>query len=292
MFHESDLVAIPSCTEGFGLVALEAISSGVPVLVSGESGVAEALQEVEGGNSVIVESDDDDVEWARRISEVSSQSPDERDTKARQLRENYRKVYSWRKECETFKGLVENVVKTADDGKSNVKVDVEHVKLADHDSSSTPSVSTMEPAGCQKASTPPGTNSRKRQSDTDLGDLQPLKEKILCRIAMNYLDTTPPQSSEEHNKFMEYLKKMRVVITGVSVGSLVITVKCDSLKSLEELWEDYSCSLLNKMVQDCFVTVKILKELNLTELKLKTTMDTEEYNACKVYFGKDAIRGQ
>lgn len=113
MFHQSDLVALPSRTEGFGLVALEAISSGVPILVSGESGVAEALQEVEGGNSVIVESDDDAVEWARRISEVSSQSPEERGANARQLRENYRKVYSWRKECERFKGLVENVVKTA-----------------------------------------------------------------------------------------------------------------------------------------------------------------------------------
>lgn len=113
MFHQSDLVALPSRTEGFGLVALEAISSGVPILVSGQSGVAEALQKVEGGNSVIVESDDDAVEWARRISEMLSQSPEEREAKARQLRENYRKVYSWRKECERFKALIENVVKTA-----------------------------------------------------------------------------------------------------------------------------------------------------------------------------------
>ncbi|XP_022808643.1 uncharacterized protein LOC111345624 [Stylophora pistillata] len=59
MFYQSDLVALPSRTEGFGLVALEAISAGVPVLVSGESGVAEALKEVEGGNTVIIESDED-----------------------------------------------------------------------------------------------------------------------------------------------------------------------------------------------------------------------------------------
>ena len=113
MFHQSDLVALPSRTEGFGLVGLEAISCGVPVLVSGESGLAEALQEVQGGSNVIVQSDDDAVEWARRISEVSSQSPEERQTNARELRENYRKVYPWRMECERFKGLIENVVKTA-----------------------------------------------------------------------------------------------------------------------------------------------------------------------------------
>ena len=29
------------------------------------------------------------------------------------LRENYKKVYSWEEECERFKGLIENVVKTA-----------------------------------------------------------------------------------------------------------------------------------------------------------------------------------
>ena len=113
MFHQSDLVALPSRTEGFGLVGLEAISCGVPVLVSGESGLAEALQGVQGGNDVIVKSDDDAVEWARRISEVSSQSLEERQNNARELRENYRKVYPWRMECERFKGLIENVLKTA-----------------------------------------------------------------------------------------------------------------------------------------------------------------------------------
>ena len=65
------------------------------------------------------------------------------------------------------------------------------MKLADHDAYSTASVSAGEPAGYQKASTASGTK-RKRRSDTDLEDLQPLKEKVLCLIAMNYLDTTPP----------------------------------------------------------------------------------------------------
>ena len=166
------------------------------------------------------------------------------------------------------------------------------MKLADHDAYSTASVSAGEPAGYQKASTASGTK-RKRHSVADLEDPQPLKKKVLCLIAMNYLDTTPAQSRDERNEFKEYLQEMKVFIIGVSVGSLVITVKCDSLSSLEELWEDYSCGLLDKMVRDCFVTEKILKELNLAELKLKTTMDTEEYNAYKLYFlEKDALRGQ
>ena len=156
----------------------------------------------------------------------------------------------------------------------------------------TASVSALEPAGYQKASTASGTK-RKRQSDTDLEDLQPVEKRVLCLVTINYLNTTPPQSMDERNEFLEFLEKTRTCITGVFVGSLVITVKCDSLKSLEELWREYSCGLLGKMVQDCFVTEKILKELNLAELKLKTTMDIEEYNAYKLYFlEKDALRGQ
>ena len=166
------------------------------------------------------------------------------------------------------------------------------MKLGDHNAYRTASVSALEPAGYQKASTASGTK-RKRQSDKDLEDLQPLEKKVLCSIAMNYLNTTPPQSRDERNEFLEFLEKTKVLITGVSVGSLVITVKCNSLKSLEELWKEYSCGRLGKMVRDCFVTEKILKELNLAELKLKTTMDIEEYNAYKLYFlEKDALRGQ
>ena len=167
---------------------------------------------------------------------------------------------------------------------------MKHMKLGDHNAYSF-SFST----GASRISE--GIHSfghkRKRQSDTDLEDLQPLEKRVLCLVAINYLNTTPPQSMDERNEFLEFLEKTRTCITGVFVGSLVITVKCDSLKSLEELWKEYSCGRLVKMVQDCFVTEKILKELNLAELKLKTTMDIEEYNAYKLYFlEKDALRGQ
>ena len=113
MFYQSDLVVLPSRTEGFGLVALEAISAGVPILVSRECGIAEALRKVEGGNTVIVESDEDADDWARRIREMSEESAEEREANAMRLRENYRKVYSWRTECARFRGMIENVMKTA-----------------------------------------------------------------------------------------------------------------------------------------------------------------------------------
>ena len=63
MFYAADLVAMPSRTEDFGLIALEAISAGVPVLLTSESGIAEALKKVDSGESVIIDSEDPK-EWS------------------------------------------------------------------------------------------------------------------------------------------------------------------------------------------------------------------------------------
>lgn len=108
MFHEADLVALPSRTEGFGLVALEAISASVPVLVTSESGIAKALEKVDGGDSVIVKSEDPE-EWSQKIKQLSEQKPGERHGTAICLRENYNKTYPWNTQCEKFKEMIQNL---------------------------------------------------------------------------------------------------------------------------------------------------------------------------------------
>ena len=122
-------------------------------------------------------------------------------------------------------------------------------------------------------------------------DLRTRKEKVFISIIVNYFNATKPRSIEEFDRFLEYARALRFIIIGFSEGSLVITVKCESLMSLEELWTDYSSGHLGEVVQNCFVTEQILKELNLAELRLKTTIDIEEYNVCKLFFEKDAHRG-
>ena len=122
-------------------------------------------------------------------------------------------------------------------------------------------------------------------------DLHTLKVKTYLTIIKASFHNTNPQSIEECNWFKEFTKEMKVAIIDVSEGSLIIKVKCESLMILEELWTDYLSGRLGEVVQNCFVTEKILKELNLAELRLKTTMDKEEYNACKMFFEKDALRG-
>ncbi|KAL9950418.1 hypothetical protein ACROYT_G042909 [Oculina patagonica] len=69
LFCEVDLAIMTSRTEGFGLTALEALSAGLPVLVSGNSGLGEALKKVLNGSNCVVDSEDPK-DWAKAISLV------------------------------------------------------------------------------------------------------------------------------------------------------------------------------------------------------------------------------
>lgn len=109
MFQEADLVALPSRVEGFGLIALEAISACRPVLVSSQAGISESLRKVVGGCDVIVASSEPQ-EWAKKITELFSQTSQERHRNALRLRENYQKIYSWRKEAEKVINLVKQLL--------------------------------------------------------------------------------------------------------------------------------------------------------------------------------------
>ena len=96
LFCESDLAIMPSKTEGFGVRALEALSAGLPVLVSGNSGLGEALKEVPQGSQFVVDSEDPK-EWAKKIKEVQQTKREVRLSESRLLRENYQEKYSWEK---------------------------------------------------------------------------------------------------------------------------------------------------------------------------------------------------
>ena len=96
LFCEVDLAIMPSKTEGFGVSALEALSAGLPVLISGNSGLGEALKEVPQGPQFVVDSEDPK-EWAKKIKEVQQTKRELRLSQSRLLRENYQEKYSWEK---------------------------------------------------------------------------------------------------------------------------------------------------------------------------------------------------
>ena len=98
IFCEVDLAIMPSRTEGFGLPGLEALSAGLPVLVSGNSGLGEALKEVPLGPQCVVDSEDPK-DWAKEIRDVRQKRRKVRLSEAKLLREHYAKAYDWEKPC-------------------------------------------------------------------------------------------------------------------------------------------------------------------------------------------------
>ena len=97
-FYEADLVIMPSRTDGFGLTALEALSAGLPVLVSRYSGLGEALEKVGFGSHFVVKSDKP-TQWAKAIRGVSRKDRQVRLREASELRKNYSETYKWEEQC-------------------------------------------------------------------------------------------------------------------------------------------------------------------------------------------------
>ena len=100
LLNEVDLAIMPSRSEGFGLVALEALSAGLPILVGSKCGFARALENIPYGKSWIVNSDDP-TKWAEAIEGVCA-SHSVRLEEIKFLRASYDDKYSWKEQCEAF----------------------------------------------------------------------------------------------------------------------------------------------------------------------------------------------
>ena len=97
---EADLAILPSKSEGFGLVALEALSAGLPILVGCRSGFAKALESVVHGHSCVVNSDDP-ADWAKATEAVRVRHG-MRLQEIKSLRESYGEMHSWKEQCEAL----------------------------------------------------------------------------------------------------------------------------------------------------------------------------------------------
>ena len=106
LFCEVDLLIMPSRTEGFGLTALEALSAGLPILVSNNSGFGKVQFE----SSCVVCSDDPE-KWAEAIRHVRETPRKVRLKKALSLRKSYDKKYKWGRQCENLVDRMRQILK-------------------------------------------------------------------------------------------------------------------------------------------------------------------------------------
>ena len=113
----------------------------------------------------------------------------------------------------------------------------------------------------------------------------PSAQEVMNSIAHKYFRVVDPSNPEELNGFVRFLSDVRkVLVLDAQSGSLIVTVLCSSLKVLDALWYDYCTGHLNDMAQKYLVTKDVLKEFDLTELKLTTTIQGEEYIAARKFF--------
>ena len=112
--------------------------------------------------------------------------------------------------------------------------------------------------------------------------IYPSTQEVMNLITAECFKTINPSTLEELNGFCEYLSTIRqLLIVDKKMGSLIITVQCNSLQILDGLWEDYCAGHLQEVAQRYLVTRDILKELGVDELQLTVTIKEEEYRACR-----------
>ena len=107
LFCEVDLAIMPSRTEGFGLPGLEVLSAGLPVLVSSNSGLGEALREVPFGSFHVIDSEDPK-DWAEEIKAVRQKDRKLRLQESTFLRDRYQETHEWEKPCKILVEKMQN----------------------------------------------------------------------------------------------------------------------------------------------------------------------------------------
>ena len=108
LFCEVDMVIMPSKADGFGLVALEGLSAGLPILVGSKSGFAGAMENIPFGQCTIVAGDS--ARWAEAIEYVRGRHGKVLE-ESKLLKECYSKKYCWKTQCEE---LVDRLWKIVD----------------------------------------------------------------------------------------------------------------------------------------------------------------------------------
>ena len=108
--------------------------------------------------------------------------------------------------------------------------------------------------------------------------------KALAEFIQNF-EECRDHSSDNRNELVAFIKLLesgyQASLVSVGVGSLEVTVDCQTLKGLEHLWNDYLSGHLNSMAEQYLVTDDMKQKLGLEAISLKTTIEEENYLICR-----------
>ena len=111
------------------------------------------------------------------------------------------------------------------------------------------------------------------------------KEKEAIKEMLTILVQTCDDQSRDWRCLKSFtfnlIKTYEVLVLNVSKGSIVVSLRCPTLESLEHLWSDYRSGDLDKLAERYLVTDEIKEKLNLETSYLKANIDEENYLNCK-----------
>ena len=106
--------------------------------------------------------------------------------------------------------------------------------------------------------------------------------EILTQQIQKYTKYRTVATPDGVSALIEHIHKTyNLALESVGVGSLEVIFRCPTLESLEDLWSDYQSGQLNDIAERYLVTDDIKKKLNLETVRLKTTIEEENYQICK-----------
>ena len=106
--------------------------------------------------------------------------------------------------------------------------------------------------------------------------------ETLARQIQVYVQYRNISTTEGVSALIEHIKKAHnLALESVGLGSLEITFRCPALESLESLWTDFQSGHLNSIAKKYLVTEDMKKRLNLENIKLKSTIEEQNYRICK-----------
>ena len=104
-------------------------------------------------------------------------------------------------------------------------------------------------------------------------------ERSLTLAVQEYLKFNCNPTIEAFDEHL--IRVYQVSLVTVGIGSIIVTVECPSLESLDHLWSDYRSGELDKVAERCFVTDEMRKKLNLDKICLKTIIEEGNYLNCR-----------
>ena len=118
-----------------------------------------------------------------------------------------------------------------------------------------------------------------KHSYQDLSNEQEeIVHEILSRQIQVYVKHRKVTTPDGVSALIEHIHKTYdLALESVGVGSLELKFRCPTLESLEHLWSDYQSGYLNEIAEKYLVTNDIKKKLNLETVRLKTTIEYENY---------------